>query len=126
MLYPLVESCTPEDIFRVWLRNPIVISNGDTSNNVYTEKRKHFLLFLKTEIEEEIIRLVKIEFVPKLGYQSKVRKSNVKCLLCNKRHWTLMFPELPSNKMRVKTPDLEEKLDESLSNHCVAEEVLQT
>ncbi|GFR05534.1 hypothetical protein TNCT_272071 [Trichonephila clavata] len=35
-----------------------------------------------------------------------------------------MCPELPSNKMRVKTLDLEEKLDVSLSNHCAAEEVL--
>ncbi|GFR09325.1 hypothetical protein TNCT_715731 [Trichonephila clavata] len=35
-----------------------------------------------------------------------------------------MCPELPSSKTRVKTPDFEEKLDVSLSNHCAAEEVL--
>ncbi|GFW07484.1 hypothetical protein TNCV_3916171 [Trichonephila clavipes] len=35
-----------------------------------------------------------------------------------------MCPELPSNKMRAKSPDLEEKRDVNLSNHCAAEEVL--
>jgi hypothetical protein len=28
MLFPMVESCIPEDILRVWLRNPMVAS-GD-------------------------------------------------------------------------------------------------
>ncbi|GFU74454.1 hypothetical protein TNCV_3608551 [Trichonephila clavipes] len=51
-------------------------------------------------------------------------KSNVQCLLCNKRHWVLMCPECPSNKMRVKTPDLKQKQDVSLSNHCAAEVLL--
>ncbi|GFT88989.1 DUF1758 domain-containing protein [Trichonephila clavipes] len=39
-----------------------------------------------------------------------------------------MCPELPSNKMRVKMPDLKEKLDiyVSLSNHCAEEVLLQT
>ncbi|GFQ65924.1 DUF1758 domain-containing protein [Trichonephila clavata] len=36
-----------------------------------------------------------------------------------------MCPELPSNKTRVKTPDLEEKLKVSLSNHLAAKEVLK-
>ncbi|GFQ97380.1 integrase catalytic domain-containing protein [Trichonephila clavata] len=35
-----------------------------------------------------------------------------------------MCPELPSNKTGVKTPDLEEKLNVSLLNHCAVEEVL--
>ncbi|GFY40163.1 hypothetical protein TNIN_11811 [Trichonephila inaurata madagascariensis] len=62
----------------------------------------------------------------KFGHQSKVYKSTVQCLLCNIPHWALMCPELPSNKMRVKTSDLKEKLDVSLSNHCAAEVLLQT
>ncbi|GFR18229.1 transposon Tf2-6 polyprotein [Trichonephila clavata] len=61
----------------------------------------------------------------KSGHQSKVCKSNVQCLFCNKRHWALMCPELSPNKTKVKTPGLEEKLNVSLSNHC-AVEVLQT
>ncbi|GFT68798.1 hypothetical protein TNCV_684491 [Trichonephila clavipes] len=35
-----------------------------------------------------------------------------------------MCLELPSNKMRVKKPNLEDKRDVSLSNNCAAEEVL--
>ncbi|GFT59125.1 DUF1758 domain-containing protein [Trichonephila clavipes] len=181
--YYVLESCILEDIFRVWLRNPIVIPNGDSSKNVYRREIKK-IIFFKTEIEgEERIRLAKTDFAPKVrynerkekisrsyatatdlfsggvekmkkmdncifcdkrheskecyhakklgfeqkqeilknkrccftclkfGHQSKVCKSNVQCLLCNKRHWALMCPELPSNKMRVKTPDLEEKRD---------------
>ncbi|GFQ69467.1 hypothetical protein TNCT_310041 [Trichonephila clavata] len=57
-------------------------------------------------------------------HKSKNCKTNVQCLICNKRQWALMCPELPSNKTRFKTPDLEEKLNVSLSNHCAAEEVL--
>ncbi|GFU69503.1 uncharacterized protein TNCV_1350631 [Trichonephila clavipes] len=186
--YYVLESCVPEDIFRVWLHNPIVIPNGDSSNNVYTEKLKKLLLFFfKTEIKgEERIRLAKTDFAPKVrynerkekisrsyatatdlfsggvekmkkldncvfcdkcheskkcyhakkldfeqkqeilknkrccftclkfGHQSKVCKSNVQCLLCNERHRALMCPELLSNKMRFKTPDLEEKRDMSV------------
>ncbi|GFV91496.1 hypothetical protein TNCV_2384561 [Trichonephila clavipes] len=66
---------------------------------------------MKNETGDERIRLVKTDFAPK-------------CLLCNKQHWALMCPELSSNKIRVKTPDLEEKRDVSLSNHCAEEEVL--
>ncbi|XP_071041967.1 uncharacterized protein [Parasteatoda tepidariorum] len=62
MLFPLVESCIPEDVFRVWLRNPGAITD-DSSNNVYSTKLKSLLAFLKTEVEgDERIRLAQSSF----------------------------------------------------------------
>ncbi|GFY54489.1 DUF1758 domain-containing protein [Trichonephila inaurata madagascariensis] len=82
---------------------------------------------LDFEQKQEILKNKRCCFTClKFGHQSKVCKSNVQCLLCNKRYWALMCPELPSNKMRVKTPDLVEKRDVSLSNHCAAKVFLQT
>jgi hypothetical protein len=37
MLYPVVESCTPEEVLRVWLRNPAVATNVDPQNNAYSD-----------------------------------------------------------------------------------------
>ncbi|GFY75799.1 hypothetical protein TNIN_42971 [Trichonephila inaurata madagascariensis] len=73
MLFLLVESRISEGIFRVWLRNPIVILNGDTSNNVHTEKLKKLLLFYKTKIEERI-RFVKTDFAPIVRYNERKEK----------------------------------------------------
>ncbi|GFY58614.1 uncharacterized protein TNIN_223291 [Trichonephila inaurata madagascariensis] len=83
------------------------------SKECYHDKKLDF------EQKQEILKNKRCCFTClNFGPQSKVCKSNVQCLLCNKRHWALMCPELPSNKMRVKTPDLEEKRDVTLSNHC--------
>ncbi|GFY60005.1 pro-Pol polyprotein [Trichonephila inaurata madagascariensis] len=101
------------------LNNCIFCEKGHESKECYHAKKLDF------EQKQEILKNKRCCFTClKFGHQSKVCKSNVQCLLCNKRHWALMCPELPSNKMRVKTPDLEEKRDVTLSNHCAAEEVL--
>ncbi|GFR06803.1 uncharacterized protein TNCT_609441 [Trichonephila clavata] len=51
MLFPLVVSCIPENLLRVWLRNP-AINKVDDSNS-YGDKLSQLLLFLRTEVEEE-------------------------------------------------------------------------
>ncbi|GFS57968.1 zinc finger CCHC domain-containing protein 13 [Trichonephila inaurata madagascariensis] len=101
------------------LDNCIFCEKRHESKECYHTKKLDF------EQKQEILKNKRCCFTClKFGYQSKVFKSNVQCLLCNKRHWALMCPEFPSNKMRVKTPDLEEKRDVTLSNHCAAEKVL--
>ncbi|XP_054706521.1 uncharacterized protein LOC129216335 [Uloborus diversus] len=54
MLFPLVESCVPEDILRVWLRN------SASEEKSYSARLNQLLNFLRTEVEgEERITLAK-------------------------------------------------------------------
>ena len=49
MLLPLVESCIPEDMLRIWLRSPLV----STEENTYNQKLTQLLKFLRLEVESE-------------------------------------------------------------------------
>ncbi|GFY19653.1 uncharacterized protein TNCV_4648251 [Trichonephila clavipes] len=54
MLFPLVESCVPEDILRVWLRNSV------SEEKSYIARLTQLLNFLRAEVEgEERITLAK-------------------------------------------------------------------
>jgi hypothetical protein len=53
MLFPMIESCIPEEILRVWLRNPVVATNVVPQNNAYSDKFKQLLSFFRSEVEEE-------------------------------------------------------------------------
>ncbi|GFR20770.1 uncharacterized protein TNCT_642621 [Trichonephila clavata] len=48
MLLLLVESCIPENILRIWLRNP----PGPTAEESYSQKLTQLLKFLKLEVED--------------------------------------------------------------------------
>lgn len=70
MLFPLVESSIPEDLLRVWLRNP-VLSKGDS----YGDKLSQLLSFLRAEVEgEERISLAKTGFKQNDSSQRKKDK----------------------------------------------------
>jgi len=195
MLFPLVESCIPEEILRVWLRNHASIITGENS---HSEKLKQLLLFLRNEVEgEQRISLAKTGFklielgtkkesrkdkkyqdersVPtandlfsghnkvtshneknscifceknhesrdcfvaqkmslnqkndeikkkngcffclKVGHRAKQCKTNVRCLLCSKRHWGVMCPNLQTNQKRN---DVEKKKEEETQNVSLA------
>ncbi|GFY59547.1 hypothetical protein TNIN_388451, partial [Trichonephila inaurata madagascariensis] len=59
MLLPLVESCIPEDMLRIWLRNPSV----STAEESYSQKLTQLLKFLRLEVEgEQRILLTKSGF----------------------------------------------------------------
>ncbi|GFT71169.1 hypothetical protein TNCV_3001751 [Trichonephila clavipes] len=49
MLLSLVESCIPEDMLRIWLRNPFV----STAEEFYTQNLKQLLKFLRLEVQGE-------------------------------------------------------------------------
>lgn len=196
MLFPLVESCIPEDILRVWLRNPSINKEDDS----YSGKLSQLLLFLRAEVEgEERISLAKAGFKQnetsfknrklketefstptandlfskvtenikqtcifcknlheskdcfkgqslsyeekqeilrknkgcfsclKVGHRSKFCKSNVRCLICGKKHWAIMCPNL-NNKLKMPIEESKEtELNATLSNQCSLTEVfLQT
>ncbi|GFR29631.1 hypothetical protein TNCT_245521 [Trichonephila clavata] len=56
MLLPLVKSCIPEDILRIWLRNPPV----STVEESYSKKLTQLLKFLRLEEEEDSEDLIAI------------------------------------------------------------------
>ncbi|GFR23132.1 uncharacterized protein TNCT_32481 [Trichonephila clavata] len=49
MLLPLVESCIPGDVLRIWLRNPFV----STAEESYCQKLTHLLKFFRLEVESK-------------------------------------------------------------------------
>lgn len=50
ILYPLVESCLPEEILRAWERHRIIPAN---TSGERIDKLSHLMLFLKGEVESE-------------------------------------------------------------------------
>jgi hypothetical protein len=203
MLLPMVESCLPQEILRIWLRNHTVPATAEPQINAHSERFKGFLSFLRTEVEgEERISLAKAGFeltegsvrrvkgkagaeetmatasdlfsegnnlgkplgcifcekphesrecflAPRLllsdkqevlkkrkccftclktGHRSRECKTNVRCLVCSKNHWTVMCPEISVSQVKDGA-DKEHRKDNgkqnaALSIHCCAEEVL--
>ncbi|GFX75473.1 DUF5641 domain-containing protein [Trichonephila clavipes] len=103
MLFPLVESCIPEDILRVWLRN------SGSEEKSYSARLTQFLNFLRAEVEgEERITLAKsginqsdsyrkihkdkeeiiIPTASNLFLGAKKRNSNniISCIFCENSH----------------------------------------
>lgn len=63
MLFPFVESCIPEDILTVWLRNPGATHTENDENSVYGDRLNDLSSFLLSEVEgEERISLAKALF----------------------------------------------------------------
>lgn len=63
MLFPMVESCIPQEILRVWLRKPTVATTSETRSIAYSERFKQLLSFFRSEVErEERISLAKAGF----------------------------------------------------------------
>ena len=67
----------------------------------------------------------------KVGHIAKVCKSTVKCLICQKRHVTLMCPELGTNKRAVDDAKLSsDNVERTATVHsqlnCTSEVLLQT
>ncbi|CAG7659330.1 unnamed protein product, partial [Allacma fusca] len=58
MLYPLVESCLPEEVLRVWQRGSV--SNSESPDDVSKNRLTKLLQFLRYEVEGEVrIRLAR-------------------------------------------------------------------
>ncbi|XP_054713053.1 uncharacterized protein LOC129222563 [Uloborus diversus] len=174
IMFPLVESCIPEDVLRVLLRNPTQAYEENEASGSYGSKLRNLLSFLKREVEgEERLQLARNGFdgtrerwklkkaqndeevIPtastlvssdqskrqsswdkcvfcdkihesrdcylaqswsldkkkkavgnkkacyvcfKANHRAKECKSKVKCMMCSKRHHTIMCFELPVNK----------------------------
>lgn len=118
MLFPLVESCIPEEVLRAWIRSPlhtVAYVETDESKNIYSNRLQQLLTFLRCEVEgEERITMAKSGFkvtenqsygnkeqkykktpeesVPTAsnlysGDNSQTKmKSNTTCLFCEKYH----------------------------------------
>ncbi|GFR15602.1 protein LTV1 [Trichonephila clavata] len=72
MLLPLVESCIPEDILRIWLRNPPV----STAEESYSQKLTQ-LKFLRLEVEgEQRVLLAKSGFKSRDISRNKTEQSH--------------------------------------------------
>ncbi|XP_035214246.1 uncharacterized protein LOC118188022 [Stegodyphus dumicola] len=107
ILYPLIESCLPVDILRVWERN--LNSTSLTSKEETVDKLDNLMKFLCHEIEsEEKVRLARTEFNRETEIESKIispalarrerftptaaelcNASDIKketCVFCNKAH----------------------------------------
>ena len=203
MLFPLVESCVPEDILRIWLRSHAAVSSDKDEQNTYNFKLKQLLLFLKNEVEgEERISLAKTGFklnasnsktskasneqsiqtasdlftsgqkvtrdesclfcekahtsrdcfaaskmtlkekqdllkkkrscftCLKFGHMSKDCRSNVKCIVCSKKHWAILCPKISKNQEKRSESqgdkEPESQGTSSLSSSCSDEVLLQT
>nr|XP_042912338.1 uncharacterized protein LOC122272568 [Parasteatoda tepidariorum] len=103
MLFPLVESCIPEENLRVWLRSPLI----NKQENSYSDKLAQLLTFLRREVEgKERIALAKTgfkqaeiverrqkhretEFYPPTAkdlISGFKEKKKLNCIFCNKLH----------------------------------------
>ncbi|XP_071052941.1 uncharacterized protein [Onthophagus taurus] len=72
MLYPLVESCLPEELLRVWQRTP---EPTDKASNPSKTRLNHLMEFLKAEVEgEERIALA----VEGFGVKTKGKPAKMK------------------------------------------------
>ncbi|CAG7834409.1 unnamed protein product [Allacma fusca] len=131
MLYPLVESCLPEETLRAWQRHSQNIATGgpDKSKNRLTR----VLEFLRSEVEgEERIQLARTGFglgtkrerVPKekdvpeiiptaaglLNHENQNSPKSPKCIFCSKRHTsqdcfqaqTMTLPEKKNEVVKKK------------------------
>ncbi|GFV11469.1 uncharacterized protein TNCV_1695931 [Trichonephila clavipes] len=84
MLFPLVESCIPEDILRVWLRNSV------SEEKSYSARLTQLLNFLRAEVEgEKRITLAVSCQIPVLD--QPIICGSIPSL--QKGHWTLELAE---------------------------------
>ena len=78
--------------------------------------------------KEEVLKRKKCCFIClKTGHRSKECQTNVRCLVCAKKHWADMCPEIPINQVKSgedKPQKVEGKQNTALSNYCCAEEAL--
>lgn len=78
--------------------------------------------------KQEVLKRKKCCFTClKTGHHSKECKTNVRCLVCAKKHWAVMCPEIQINQVKAgedKPQKVEGKQNAALSNYCCAEEVL--
>ncbi|GFQ95365.1 integrase catalytic domain-containing protein [Trichonephila clavata] len=73
MLLPLVESCIPEDILCIWLRNPPV----STAEESYSQKLTQLLKFLRLEVEgEQRVLLAKSGLISRDISRNKTEQSH--------------------------------------------------
>ncbi|GFX07581.1 integrase_H2C2 domain-containing protein [Trichonephila clavipes] len=73
MLLPLVESCIPEDILHIWLRNPSV----STAEKSYSQKLTQLLKVLRLEVKgEQRVSLAKSGFKSHDISRNKMEKSH--------------------------------------------------
>ena len=50
ILFPFVESCIPEDVLRVWLRNTGASIRDDDGSSICGDRIKDLLLLLRNEV----------------------------------------------------------------------------
>lgn len=133
MLFPLVESCLPEELLRVWLRHTANIALSEDEDNTYSDKLNQLLTFVKTEVEgEERITLAQAGFkvtssarhnmvkknyveerVPTASnlFTSSTRNVNSYCVFCNESH-------LAQNCYKARDMTLQEKKRLLMGKQC--------
>ncbi|GFT37351.1 integrase catalytic domain-containing protein [Trichonephila clavipes] len=124
-LEPLVESCLPENVLREWERRRISESTDDATSQRSLEK---LMCFLRHEVEsEEMIRLAREGFgKDRVGHLAKRCHSRVRCLICKRRHYPLLCPDLRKEKetnfsSEDRTTDNEQKSTETLLTNLPSE-----
>lgn len=106
ILYPLVESCLPEEILRAWERHRIIPT---TSSADRIDKLSHLMMFLKGEVEsEERIALARSGFMDQtkkgirkeetpsaagLMTKSSQEKTRKNCVFCKSNHYSDQCPD---------------------------------
>ncbi|GFY40199.1 integrase catalytic domain-containing protein [Trichonephila inaurata madagascariensis] len=151
-LESLVESCLPENVLRAWERRRISESTEDAKSQRSLEK---LMCFLHHEVEsKEMIRLAregfgkdrgsgairkdfrdrKSQVIRKrcclvcltVGHFAKRSHSRVRCLICKRRHYPLLCPDLRKEKetnfsSKDRTIDNEQKSTETLLTNLPSE-----
>ncbi|GFT31547.1 integrase catalytic domain-containing protein [Trichonephila clavipes] len=135
-LEPLVELCLLENVLRAWERRRISESTDDATSQRSLEK---LMCFLRHEIEsEEMIRLAREGFgkdrgsgairkdcwSTKVGPLAKRCHSRVRCLICKRRHYPSLCPDLRKEtnfSSKDRTTDNEQKSTETLLTNLPSE-----
>ncbi|GFY67976.1 DUF1758 domain-containing protein [Trichonephila inaurata madagascariensis] len=126
-LEPLVESCLPENVLRAWGRRRISEGTDDATSQRSLEK---LMCFLRHEVEsEEMIRVIRKRcclVCLKVGHLAKRCHSRVRCLICKRRHYPLLCPDLLKEKetnfsSKDRTTDNEQKSTEILLTNLPSE-----
>lgn len=197
ILFPLVESCIPEDLLRVWqrqsnigethkdrLENLMIFINNEVENEQRISMAIGGLEFKKPKTNKKTLQKIEEEYIPtannlfsgqrknekvsscifchkihesrdcfqaeklsfqekqgkikenkacficlRIGHSYKNCKTNVKCIVCGKKHWAVMCPEILVNQKKNEVLDTDNnnkygKQNVSLSNISCSEEVL--
>lgn len=125
ILYPIVESCLPEDLLRACERHQIIPANG-----VKIDRLSHLMMFLKGEVEsEERILMARSGFGDSFKEKKKEKSYDIptsaglfvgssegssrrNCIFCSESHYSDQCPS------EMKLVDRQKKCEEQRASYA--------